>query len=311
MSESGPVTMPPASRTASPTALPRADWLFERFLEIFVYSSLWLAGGMAALVLFAQRALGLGFDLRPAALILLSALFIYNLDHVIDSRVQQVPEAKARRYFKHPGLLVLLVAVAIGTGFLAGTAPLAVKAVFAGYMSIGLVYGLPLVPITVKGTRRWCRLKDVPLMKAWLVAMTVTFAVVGLTLTYAGAGWSPEAWAFGVFVLVFGLSNTHMSDVRDIDSDREARVFTLPIALGHRRTRLALVALNLVLVALWMGGWSRPMVTAEPAMVIAMVASIVYIMYLDERTPPTVFRVVVDGCPYIPWILALLLDAAR
>ncbi len=310
MSEGRPATLSTTGR-AGPSAWSVADWLFERFLEIFVYSSLWLAGGMAALVLFAQRVLGLGFDLRPAALILLSALFIYNLDHVIDSRVQQVPEAKARRYFKHPGLLILLVAAAVGTGILAGTAPVAVKAVFAGYMSIGLLYGLPVVPVRHGGERHWYRLKDIPLMKAWLVAFTVTCAVVGLTVTYAGAGWSPDAWAFGVFVLIFGLTNTHMSDVRDIDSDRDARVFTLPIALGHRRTRLALVALNLVLLALWMAGWSRPMVTEHPAMIVAVVATLVYVLYLDVRTPPTVFRVVVDGCPYLPWILALLIDVAR
>ncbi len=311
MTEIQPAVLRPDAPPGRSPSVGRLDWLFERFLEVFVYSSVWLAGGMAALALFAQRVLGLGFDFRAAALIFVSALFVYNLDHAIDSRVQQVPEAKAQRYFKHPALLVLLVVVAVLTGILAGTAPFQAKVVFAIYMSVGLVYGLPLVPKALTGARRRYRLKDIPLMKAWLVALAVTFAVVGLPMAYAGASWSPDAWAFSIFVLVFGLSNTHMSDVRDIRSDRRARVFTFPIALGQRRTRLALVALNLVLLSLWMAGWSRGLIAGEPAIVVAVVITILYVMYLNVKTPPTVFRVVVDGCPYVPLVLALLIDVVR
>lgn len=176
------------------------DWLYERFLEVFVYSSVWAAGGLFALTVFSSRMLGLGWSIQPGLLVLFSCLFIYNLDHVIDTRVQRIPDREAHDYFNRPAVLVLLVASAVLTGLLVGGAPLAAKIVFAIYTVIGLVYGLPLFP-------RWggtkARLKDVPMLKSWLVGGTVTLGVVGLPAAWAGRWVWPDIGFLGLFMGVF------------------------------------------------------------------------------------------------------------
>lgn len=308
MSESGHVTMPSASRTAASSALPRADWLFERFLEIFVYSSLWAAGGLFALTVFSSRVLGLGWSIRPGLLVMFSALFIYNLDHVIDSKVQRIPDDRAQNYFSSKPILACLIIFAVVTGLLAGAAPLGAKIVFASYTVVGLLYGLPLIPIRRNKSRHWMRLKDVPMLKAWLVGVAVTVGVVLLPVAWAGERVSAHVGYLALFMVVFVVSNVHMFDVRDLASDKEHRIWTLPVMLGVRRAKLSVVALNLVMLMAMAWGWARGITAANPEILVATAATVVYVLWIRITTPRTVYGILIDGCLYLPLVLLVVRD---
>ena len=84
------------------------QWLYQRFLEILIYPSLWVAAGVASLTYFTQEALDLPPDWRAAALIFAAALVPYNLDRLLDSYFQTIPDPKAQSYFRHPAILVFL-----------------------------------------------------------------------------------------------------------------------------------------------------------------------------------------------------------
>ncbi len=282
------------------------DWLYQRFLELIVYSSVWAAGGLFALTVFSSRVLGLGWSIQPALLVLFSCLFIYNLDHVIDTRVQRVPDRRAQEYFTRPAVLVLLVVSALLTGLMVGEAPLQAKIVFAGYTVTGLLYGLPLLP--GRGGR-WLRLKDIPLTKAWLVGLTVAGGVVCLPAAWAGRWPWPEMGTLGLFMGVFVVSNVHMFDVRDLASDREHRVATLPVVLGVRRAKLAVIALNLVMLAAVAWGWGGGLIRSHPEVILATAATVVYVLLVRVTTPRTHFGIFVDGCLYLPLMLLVLRDA--
>ena len=63
------------------------QWLYQRFLEIAIYPSLWVAAGVASLTYFTQEALDLPPDWHATALIFAVALVPYNLDRLLDSLV--------------------------------------------------------------------------------------------------------------------------------------------------------------------------------------------------------------------------------
>ncbi len=249
--------------------------------------------------------MGLPIEPRAPLLVFVSTLFIYNLDHVIDTQVQRIPEEKAQAFFSRPGTLVLLVTAAIATGLLAGSAPLSAKVVFASYTVVGLLYGLPLFPWTRDGRAVRLRLKDVPHLKAWGVSAAITLGAVGLPLTWSGRALDGGVWAFALFVYVLVVTNAHMFDVRDIASDRANRMTTLPVAVGVRRAKLAVIAMNLVVLALMSWGWATELTRANPEIVLTIAAAVLYVLFIRVDTPRTYYGIVVDGCSYVPMVLVL------
>lgn len=282
--------------------------LYRGFLELFIYSSIWTAGGIAALVVFSGRVLGLPPQPGPTLLVFFSALFVYNLDHVVDSKVQKIPEEHAQRYFRSYRVLVGLVVVAVVTGLLVSRAPRPAQWVFAGYTCTGLLYGLPIFPGRRDGRRHWYRLKDIPFIKSWLVAAALTLGAVGLPVAWWGRSPDLATWHLALFVYVFTVSNTHMFDVRDIESDRDVRLRTLPITAGVRRTKRAVILLNLVMLALMSWGWAEHLTEPHPEVVICTAVTVLYVMLISTRTPRTAYGVLIDGCFYLPMVLSWMCD---
>ena len=79
-----------------------SKWLYNSFLNLFIYPSIWVARGIASLGIFSQKVLRLGNNWQPIALIFVTALIPYNLDRIFDSYVQKIPEAKAQLFFRKP-----------------------------------------------------------------------------------------------------------------------------------------------------------------------------------------------------------------
>ncbi len=283
--------------------LPGAAYLW--FKRLFVYSSLWVAGSLASIALFTCHVIGVD-SLAPAALVLASGLFIYNLDHVADARVQVVPDAEAQQYFKHPAVLVLLVLSAITTGLLVSEAPRAAQWAFAAYCGVGFFYGLPVIPLPTRAGVRWARLKEIPWFKGWLVASAITTGTVVMPLGWAGVPIGVEYVPLLAFVFVFSATNTHMFDVRDLVSDRDCGVRTLPVAMGVRSTKLALVLLNLVLLGAVLTEWSDSLLGAHPEVGVSLCISVLYVLLLRVRTARDVYAIFIDGCWYLPALLLYL-----
>jgi 4-hydroxybenzoate polyprenyltransferase len=291
--------------TASSTVQvhPVVDHLFNAFLRVFVYSSVWVAGGLASLALYTDHVLGLNAGWMPVWLIFVSGLFVYNLDHIADARVQEIPDEVAQRYFTHPMVGILLIASGILTGHALWDAPEPARVVFAIYVSIGLLYGLPVIPIPTRGGVRWARLKEIPLLKGFLVGGTIAFAAVFVPLAWVGASFDAAAQSVFLFVFVFASSACQMFDVRDLDSDAKSGLRTLPLTLGVPHTKRGLMALNLMVLCLAMWGWADGVTSPHPEVILSLAATVAYILLVSVKTPRLVYGVAIDGCMYLPAIL--------
>lgn len=286
-----------------------ASGFYRRFVQIFVYPSLWVAAAIASLTFFVQDTLALGFDWQPAALIFCAALLPYNLDRVLDSYVQEIPDSKAQTFFQKPGVLLILLAGALSTGVLIYQAPPVVRWVSLGGL-VPLIYGLPLFPWqSSAGPVRWYRIKDIPGAKAWLVCGSITYAVVALPLGYAAQRPDVSAIITALWLLIFVGSNSHMFDVRDVESDREKGVSTLPLLASVSGTRTILTVFNGLMWVLLV--WGQVKGLQVPAVAIALpvtILTLVYIWTLTPETPRQVYNIWIDGILFLPALLTGILS---
>ena len=275
------------------------NWLYDRFIESIIYSSVWVAAALASLGLYVRATLDLGYDWQPIALIFCTALIPYNLDRIFDSYVQTIPDAKAQVFFRRPYIWALLCLAIAGTVVLLYRAPQRVR-----YVSIAgivpLLYGTPIFPWKHKSRWQWYRLKDLPGSKAWIVGVTLTYAVIALPLAYAGARFDSMTALITLFMFVFIVTNSHVFDIRDVESDRRKGVVTLPILAGINGTKIILTAMNLSMLLVLAIALKSELLIYYPEIVFATATNLIYIWLVKIDTPRSVYTIWIEGCLFIP-----------
>ncbi len=276
-----------------------SKWLYDRFLQLVIYPSIWVALAISSLGIFTQEILQLGSNLQAIALIFFTALIPYNLDRIFDSYVQKIPDTKAQLFFRQPCIWVLLVFAIAATAILLYNAPYEVRYVsIAGI--IPLLYGTPLFPWKNKSQWQWYRLKDIPGSKAWIVGSILTYAVIVLPLAYAKVEFDLIAVLTTVFMFVFIVTNSHTFDIRDVISDLEKGVITLPIMAGIRGTKIILTAMNLLMLITIIGAWLTNTMTYHPEMILATITNLIYIWAVNTDTPRWIYTICIEGLLFIP-----------
>ena len=274
------------------------------FNRLVIYPSIWVAAAIASLGIYTQEILNLGHNWQAISLIFVTALIPYNLDRIFDSYVQQIPDSQAQSFFRQPGIWLLLIGAVVATAVLLFYAPTEVK-----YISIGgivpLLYGTPLFPRKVETGWRWYRLKDIPGSKAWIVGSVLTYAAIALPLGYAGKGWDNQVALTTLFMFVFIVTNSHIFDVRDIDSDRDKGVVTLPVMAGVQGTKLILTAMNLVMLLVIAISWINSIYPFHPEMIAAVAVNLTYIWLVTPKTPRWVYNIWIEAGLFVPLLLLL------
>lgn len=277
------------------------EWLYERFLKLIIYPSIWVAAALASLGIYTQELLNLGHNWQAIALIFVAALIPYNLDRIFDTYVQKIPDDKAQLFFRKPYVWTLLIVAIASTAILLYNASIEVR-----YVSlvgiVPLLYGTPLFPVNHKSKWRWYRLKDIPGSKAWIVGSVLTYAVIALPIAYAEAKFDLAATFATLFMFIFIVTNSHIFDVRDIESDREKGVVTLPAIIGIKMTKIVLTAMNLLMLSIIVAAWINNILIFRPEIILAVLINVIYIWAIDLDTPRWVYSIWIEGCLFLPII---------
>lgn len=275
-------------------------WFYDRFLELIIYPSIWVAAAIASLGLYTQVVSELDYNWQPIVLIFVTALIPYNLDRIFDSYVQTIPDDKAQVFFRQPYIWVLLSIAIASTAILLYLAPTEVRYVsIAGI--IPLLYGTPIFPWKQQEWR-WYRLKDLPGSKAWIVGSVLTYAAVAIPLAYSGRNFDLSAALLTLFMFVFIVTNSHVFDFRDIDSDRAKGVVTLPIMAGIKGTKIILTVMNLSMLTILAIAMTTDIFTYHPEMILATTANLTYIWSVQPNSPRWLYNIWIEGCLFIPLI---------
>ena len=284
-----------------------ANWLYNRFLELIIYPSVWVALAIASLGIYASQVFGLQLDWQPILLIFFTALIPYNLDRIFDSYVQTIPDERAQLFFRKPYVIILLLIAIAGTAWLLYHAPQQVK-----YVSIAgivpLLYGAPVFP-SKQEQWRWYRLKDIPGSKAWIVGSVLTYAVVAIPLAYAGKSINSQELLITLFLFIFIVTNSHIFDLRDIESDREKGVVTLPIMIGVRGTKIILTTMNLAIASIMLIAWNNNAIAYHPEIILAITINLLYISLINPNAPRWVYSIIIEGCLFAPLLFGLVFNS--
>lgn len=286
------------------------QWLYERFREYIIHSNLWVAGGIASLIIAFEMLVGLPLDWRPAALAFSAALIPYTLDRIADSYVQEIPDAKAQAFFRMPGVFALVIAAIVTFSFLLYQAPPAVRYVSCAGV-FPLIYGLPLFPWRQDNHLHWYRLKDIPGIKAWLVGGIITYACIALPLAYAGQPLTPQIGLATFFLFIFIVTNSHTFDIRDLESDQKKGVLTLPLQIGVWNTKVALTVLNSIVLITYLAGWAKGLIPLPLEVLAAIGITITYLWTVQPSTPRPVYSIAIDGSLFIPFLVSMGMGLVR
>ena len=128
---------------------------------------------------------------------------------------------------------------------------------------------------------------------------------MAVPLAYANASFTLSAGVTTFFLLIFVGTNSHLFDVRDLKSDRQADVLTLPPAAGgfdrHRQFWFALNSLALAVVA-W--GWTRSLAVPSPEIAIpCVVVNLLTLRLIQPDTPRDVYSIFIDGYLFLPSLI--------
>lgn len=284
---------------SKPFRFPFAQWIYDRLNQLIIYPSILVAAAIASLGIFTQEILQLEPNWQAISLIFFTALIPYNLDRIFDSYFQEIPDSKAQLFFRQPYIWLLLLGATVATILLLCYAPVAVK--YASSVGIiPLLYGTPIFPQKRENKWQWYRLKDIPGSKAWIVGSVLTYAVVALPVAYAGAKFNLATAFTTLFMFVFIVTNSHIFDIRDIASDHDKGVVTLPIMAGVSGTKIILATMNILMLLIIIIAWTLNLTTYHPEIIIATAVNLVYISRVNVDTPRWIYTIVIEACLFVP-----------
>ena len=262
-----------------------------RLLDVVLYSSAWLAAAAAAQTAATLRlwsAAGAP-GWRVVALVFAATLLVYNLDAVLPFKHREPAGTSGRKAWqqRHRGALAgLAVAAALGGAYLFFAdgwwhyMPLLVP-----LAALALLYSWPL--------GRWrgrpVALRDVPLLKVFLIAGVWSLITVGLPVLALHRPWAEaQSLLDQRFLLVLALAIVF--DIRDYGRDRAAGTRTFPGVLGVPVARW--LALALLAGAMSLGLWRG---TAPLAVLLPGALAATVIATADETRGDYFFALLTDG----------------
>jgi (E)-4-hydroxy-3-methyl-but-2-enyl pyrophosphate reductase len=228
---------------------------FKKLLRLLVLSNLAVAIGAFSFSLAAglicRRALVAPFPL-------LACFYVYGM-HVLNRFLDRATSAfndpdRADFLVRHRRLLSVTGFAAIaGALVLAYEIGIPVFLSLAGLSFLGIAYGVPLIPKTLRGNHPYAKIKDIPGSRSLSEALGWTAVIAALPLL----AMTVFSWKTAVVTLfiVFFMSyvRSALFDLFQAQGDLIVGTETLPIILGEKRTlvllKMALSATALILLA--------------------------------------------------------------
>ena len=261
-----PNPLPVAATTPRP--------LVGRLLNAGLYSSLWLAAAAAAQTAASLHQFApigpVGY--RLVAMVFAATVLVYNLDAALPFKHREPAGTSSRKVWqqRHRRLLLGLAgSAAVGAGyFFLADGWWRYLPLLLPLAALALLYSWPLA----KWGGQPRALREVPLLKGFLIASVWTAVTVGLPVLALHHPSKEVAGLFGQrFCLVLAL--TIVFDIRDYSRDRRAGTRTFPGVLGVARARQLALGLLAASVVTGLVRGAAPLAVLLPALLTASVVA--------------------------------------
>ena len=263
---------PVANPSLSAPAAPRPP--LGRLLDAVLYSSAWLAAAAAAqtaATLHQWPPIGPG-GYRLVGLVFAATLLVYNLDAALPFKHREPVGTSARKAWQQRHRLLMLglaaTAALVAGFFFFADAWWHYLPLLLPLGGLALLYSWPLWPW--RGRPR--ALREVPLLKGFLIATVWTAVTVGLPALALHHSVPTVAGLMGQrFCLIMVI--TIVFDIRDYGRDRRAGTRTFPGVLGVAAARRLALGFLVTSVGLGLARGASPLAVLLPALLTAAVVS--------------------------------------
>lgn len=269
----------------------------RELLSFLSVSSLFIGGTGFFKTYISYLLLAMKPNLFICLAVFLVSFSVYTLDKIadLDKDVASMPtrarflEGKKDLAIAYSALAYLLSIIIVFLGRPISSSLLLVP------MAANIVYGTRLIPGVP-------RLKDIPVMKNAIVALSWAIVTVLIPVTYQSLPSLGPIHSL-VFVVIYFMFiktfiDTVLYDIRDEAGDRINSVRSIPVLIGLENTTKVLLILNstLLLGLPWFEGLTRLLVLS------LVIYGYAYILYFRERRDPLFLDLCVEG----EWMLASL-----
>ncbi|MCW3072541.1 MAG: hypothetical protein JWO44_2431 [Bacteroidetes bacterium] len=219
--------------------------LLKRLTDFLIFSNLYIAVAAVLFTVQSQIQLGMHPNWHPYLfLILFATLFEYNLHKFVAVFFYKhaLLETKFSWIARNLKLFYFIVFSSVA-GFIIA-ACFAKWTVLVTLFPLGAITFLYSFPVYKKGIKIF-RLREVPLVKIFIISLVWSATCILLPLVQAGLEVDPPLLVLLIaerFLFVFAI--TVPFDIRDMESDKKAGLKTLPLLVGKKRAgRIANAAL--------------------------------------------------------------------
>ena len=276
----------------------------RRLLDAVLYSSIWLALAALGLTWTTFLFWQVPIPVALGGLIMAATLFLYNLDSVLPYKHQQAVGMSGRKRWiraHRRGLLLLALAALVVAGGLLLLADWPRLLRFAAHLVlISGLYSLPVV--RVQG--RWRALRDVPLLKVFLIAYVWAAVTVWIPALHLDRPLT-DLPVLTVFArrFLFILALAFVFDIRDYTKDRLTGTLTFPGVVGVPGTKYLALAALAAAAAIAPPGVPA---LAQLALLLPLVAAAVVVWLARESRPDYYFALLADGVMLLQFGVAWL-----
>ena len=226
---------------------------FKKIADFFLFSNIFVAYCVVALCMSTEFLLG-HYSYTINLFVFFASLFAYNFQRLVRMRVQGELSFRQQWLQQNKFLLWVVTALsAIATVYFSLSLSYNSLRLLLPLGIIAFMYSLPL--LYWKG--RWWRLREVPGIKIFLIALVWALVSVGLLVEEHQIGWTIDVWLLFLHRLCFVFAITIPFDIRDLKYD-SLQLKTIPTVFGAEKARYiayaALVMYELLVVAQFIFG---------------------------------------------------------
>jgi len=272
-------------------------YLYRNVRKMFLFlsvSSIFIGGTGFFKTFIGYTFLGMAPNIQVCIAVFLFSFSIYTLDKIadIDKDTANLPDRlsflKGRKNF---ATVYALAAYSLAIVIVLLDMPLALPILIFPF-AVNLVYGS-------KPISSLPRLKDLPFVKNFIVAITWALGTVSLPALHLRDASVITVASVFYFMLAKTFIDTVLYDIRDVKGDRDNGVRTIPVLIGSRKTIAFLLLLEMTLLPLlaFIDTNTRPLAA------ILVLFGFGYIIYFRERRDPLVLDLCVEG----EWMFATCL----
>lgn len=214
--------------------------LIQKFFYSLIHSNIFISAAALLLAIETQIQIKLQPQWHPYLfLIFFATLFEYNLHRLITIISEPKALETDKHYWVHENKLLFYLIVALSViGFIIALYFAEVKVLIAlsPFFALTLLYSTPVL----KTQSGLFRLREIPFLKIFLIALV--WAVVTILLPVAYADYDISVSHISIIIIerfLFVLAITVPFDIRDMEIDKQSGLKTIPLVIGKNNAQKA------------------------------------------------------------------------